>query len=246
MRSQVRAEMRPEKLNAPRQAEPEPRAPVQSASEQLIGVYRRLAKLRKHLLADIIDASGPRAWAHYPASDARDDASGYQWFYHSHSADDRPGGQEHGHVHLFARKAAWLAALDPVAEKRWRARLRIRDSRAPTRHLLCIGFDAKGAPNSLFTVNSWVTGDGMASAAGTLRLIASLRLETGHEALDRLIGALARVCAPQIEALMRERDESLFARAQAGLGVLADQKLEILSELRIDLDQILSQRSEGA
>lgn len=73
---------------------------------QIVDVYSRLASEGRQLLADVLDGAAPVAWAHYPGDDARDAGSGYQWFYHSHGADDRPGGVEHGHIHLFARAAA--------------------------------------------------------------------------------------------------------------------------------------------
>lgn len=46
-----------------------------------------------------------------------------------------------------------------------------------TRHLLTIGFDTKGVPNSIFTVNSWVTGDLMLSALTTATLLEEMAID---------------------------------------------------------------------
>lgn len=236
MRAEVCTEVRRQELTDPSAAEPGRIDPVRRAAEGVLHVYQHLAVARAHLLDELLAGTPPEAWAHYPEDDARDHARGYQWFYHSHSAEDRPGAAEHGHFHVFARRPAldrWLVAND---ETSWRQGLGFSRSSAKTRHLFCIGLDAKGVPNTLFTVNSWVTGDAMASAEGTLRLIAGLDLDTGHAGIDRLISSLAKLCAPQFARLMRDRDQALVKRSAVGPGTLEDQELEVLSEARLDLD----------
>ena len=41
-------------------------------------------------------------WQHYPNNDLVDEASGYEFYYHSHSSDEMPKG-EHGHFHVIKR-----------------------------------------------------------------------------------------------------------------------------------------------
>ena len=217
-------------------AGPGPSAQVRQAAEEVLHLYQRLAVDRAHLLDGILAGRLPQAWAHYPDDDAHDRIHGYQWFYHSHSAADRPGAAEHGHLHVFARRPAIRRGLDPAVERNWRGRTGGGKSRAATRHLFCVGLDAKGVPNSLFTVNSWVTGDMMASADGTMRLIDGLRLDTGHGGIDTLVMALARLCRDDLAGLMHMRDEVLTRRAAAGPGGFEDRNLEVLSEVRLDLD----------
>lgn len=214
-------------------------APSRDAAAQIVDVYCRLALAGQHLLADVVGNTAPRAWAHYPSDDARDIRSGYQWFYHSHGADDRPGSAEHGHIHLFARAAAWRGVVDFDAERRWRRRLRIPGPRARSRHLLCIGFDAKGVPNSLFTVNRWVTGEALLSATSTARLLKDMRMATGHAEINQLLCSVVALCAPEIDRILSARDEALLLRSRLGPDALEDPKLELLSEARIDLDDIL-------
>ncbi|MEO6986287.1 MAG: hypothetical protein ABI155_13185, partial [Paralcaligenes sp.] len=169
--------------------------------------------------------------------DAIDERHGYQWFYHSHAPADRAGSTEHGHIHVFARKLAWAPWVDATGESEFAHRLGLADNHASTRHLFCIGLSPKGVPQSLFTVNSWVTGDAMMSAASTLKMIEGLRLSTGHVLIDEVIGSIVRLYRPQLCGLMRQRDAVLTARAERGPVTLDDESVEVLSELRIDPDQ---------
>ncbi|MCA3256203.1 MAG: hypothetical protein INF91_11375, partial [Alphaproteobacteria bacterium] len=56
----------------------------------------------------------PEIWAHYPADDAVDPASGARWFYHTHAHESRDGA-EHGHFHLFLDRSAFARAGAPLA-----------------------------------------------------------------------------------------------------------------------------------
>jgi len=107
-------------------------------------------------------------------------------------------------------------------------------SEAHTRHLLAIGFDAKGLPISLFTVNSWVTGDLMLGADLTMELLENMQLDTGHPEVDAVIESTFRMCIPELRELMAARDKSLAAHV--GPDKLGDSTLELLSEIAVDLD----------
>jgi hypothetical protein len=209
-----------------------------TAGRRLLDVYAGLAARRAHLLDGLLGGQPPRQWSHYPEDDAIDAASGFQWFYHSHSPEDRPGSGEHGHIHLFARRRLWSRRLQSRAEQQFAAMT--GDSREPvrTRHLLGIGLDAKGVPISLFTVNSWVTGDLMLSAEGTERLLARLRLATSYSAIDAVIESVIALCRVDVHALLMTRDAALSRGSPRR--VLDDRGLEVLSEAAIDLDRILA------
>lgn len=211
-----------------------------AAGARLLRCYRTLAKTGAHLLDSLFCGEAPRQWSHYPADDAIDDRHGYQWFYHSHAPADRAGSTEHGHIHVFARPTAWAPWADAAGEPEFARVLDMAGRQASTRHLLCIGLDAKGVPQSLFTVNSWVTGDAMMSEASTVRMIAGLRLSTGHALIDEVIVAITRLYRLQIDGLMQQRDATLIDRARLGPGTLDDESMEVLSELRINPDQQLA------
>jgi hypothetical protein len=107
-----------------------------------------------------------------------------------------------------------------------------------TRHLLTIGFDAKGIPITLFTVNSWVTGDLMLSAKTTAELLDRIALDTGYADIDAVIESVVRLFKAEILGLLIRRDAVLFGFK--GGNVLCNESLEMLSELVIDVDSKLA------
>ena len=207
---------------------------------RLLETYAALAGRREHLFAGLLGGVVPKQWAHYPNDDAIDGARGYQWFYHSHSPEDRPGCREHGHIHLFARRPLWGRRLRSSSEREFAKLCGDPVSEANTRHLFAIGFDAKGLPISLFTVNSWVTGDLMLGAVLTMELLSNIALDTGHPEVDAVIESTVRMCIPELHELMLARDQSLAAHA--GPDKLKDEGLELLSEIAVDLDSKLMER----
>ena len=209
-----------------------------AAGTRLLETYAVLASRGEHLLQRLLGGSAPTQWRHYPQDDAIDAQRGYQWFYHSHSPEDRPGAVEHGHFHLFARRPLWWRRMQSSAEKAFTSLTGNPSQRVNTRHLISISLDAKGLPISLFTVNSWVTGDLMLSASGTERLLMDMRLETGHTEIDTLLECVIALCEPDIHQLLLTRDISLASRAANS--VLEDRGMEILSETAVDLDQKLA------
>lgn len=210
--------------------------PIKEAGLRLLQVYATLAKRGQHLLEDLLLGQPPMQWAHYPENDASDE-HGYQWFYHSHSPLDRSGAKEHGHIHLFARRSLWGRRLQSGAELAFWHLCGQPQENPPTRHLLTIGFDAKGLPISLFTVNSWVTGDLMLGRDLTLNLLERMILNTGHDALDTVITAVVQLCRDELRELLTRRDATLAEHT--GTDKLHDQEMELLSEIPIDLDNKL-------
>ena len=205
---------------------------------RLLDIYAGLAERSEHLLGRLLAGQAPQQWVHYPEDDAIDKSSGYQWFYHSHSSEDRPGAMEHGHIHLFARKPLWGRRLQSKSERVFAELCGNPFANSTTRHLLTIGFDPKGLPISLFTVNSWVTGDLMLGANLSLELLSTMKLDTGHPEIDAVIESVARLCGPELRELMWRRDDAL--RTYPAVDKLQDEALELLSEVRIDLDAKLS------
>ena len=203
-------------------------------SLRLLETYAGLAQRDAHLFGDLLGDAVPTRWSHYPEDDAIDSASGFQWFYHSHAPDDRAQEAEHGHIHLFARRALWSRRLGSARERAFRALTCDSPAFHNTRHLLAVGFDAKGLPVSMFTVNSWVTGDRMLSAGLTAELLNDLRLSTGYPHVDAVLESLIALYRPEIQALLAQRDQRFFA--WDGADVLSDESLEVVSEIRVDVD----------
>jgi len=208
------------------------------AGRRLLETYAALAASGRHLLQDILAGEPPRQWQHYPEDDAVDSAAGYQWFYHSHSPEDRPGATEHGHFHLFAHRRLWAGRLRSKAEKAFSALTGNPRIDVDTRHLLAFGMNANGLPVSLFTVNSWVTGDLMLNAIATQQLLARMHLNTGYPEIDAVLEGVVALCPEEIHRVLSERDAALAGGSTRG--VLDDPALEILSERPIDLDSKLA------
>ncbi|PIL38878.1 hypothetical protein CR103_15735 [Massilia psychrophila] len=216
----------------------QPDARLAAARLRLLDTYAGLAERGAHLLGRLLAGQAPQQWAHYPEDDAIDKSSGYQWFYHSHSPEDRHGAVEHGHIHLFARRPLWGRRLQSRPERAFAELCDNPSANSTTRHLLTIGFDPKGLPISLFTVNSWVTGDLMLGGDLSLELLSSMKLDTGHPEIDAVIESVTRLCEPELRELMWRRDDAL--RSHPAADKLQDEALELLSEVRIDLDAKLS------
>jgi len=208
---------------------------MRDARLRLLKTYASLAQRGEHLLGSLFGDSAPRQWSHYPDDDAFDQKSGFQWFYHSHAPEDRPGAAEHGHIHLFVRRKLWSRRLQSAREQNFKSLAGNSTLDPDTRHLLCIGIDAKGIPRSLFTVNSWVTGDRMLSAVTTEKILDRLKLNTGNKEIDTVIECVVTLCRQEIRILLEERDRFLFSRSSRD--ILADENFELLSEHPIDLDK---------
>lgn len=205
-----------------------------SAGQRLFDTYAALAARGEHLLHDLLEDQVPQQWEHYPEDDSMDLEGGYQWFYHSHSPADRPDATEHGHFHLFARRPLWSRSLRSKAERAFAALTGAPDKHVTTRHLMAIGMDAKGLPVSLFTVNSWVTGDLMLSASGTERILAGMRLHTGHDAIDTVLECVVALCMDEVRMILAARDAAMSVKKRRA--VLDDTRLEVLSSRTIALD----------
>jgi len=240
VRSQVRTQVRTQELmgvGRNRRSPPTVSA-AQVAGWRLLETYARLAQRGEHLLGQLLGGELPRQWRHYPEDDAIDQGSGFHWFYHSHSPEDRPGAAEHGHIHLFARRKLWSRRMRSAHEIEFASLANDPTQQVNTRHLIGIGLDAKGIPISLFTVNSWVTGDLMLSASTTALLLKQMTLATGNEDVDAVIECVVRLFQNEIRDLLVRRDALLYQKRSPGL--LCDESLEVLSEMTINVDEKLA------
>ncbi|UYO00800.1 MAG: hypothetical protein KIT02_06225 [Devosia sp.] len=151
------------------------------------------------------------AWDHYPAGDVFDPASGAQWFYHCHPAEE--GAAEHGHFHCFLRPEG-------------------RDG--PIHHLVAAGVGEDGRLLRLFTVNQWVVGDDWADAETTIPLLSRFDMQMPRPSylVNRWLTAILVAYEDDIAGLIRQRDGVLGAHvAPAGGIAREDRALEVTSEL---------------
>jgi len=157
------------------------------------------------------------AYAHHPAGDAQDTATGAVWYFHAHGPSDADDPRaEHGHFHCFVRP-------DGAA--------------GPIHHLVAIGVNALGQPLRLFTVNGWVTDDAPAPAE---TLIALLDRFDPHSArpcylVHRWLAAMLRVHRPTIEKLIRQRARILARHGKLSADPLQDRALEVTSQASVQV-----------
>ncbi len=197
------------------------------AGREALHWIRILARSGRNLVGEVLAGHGTfYEWEHYPPGDVLDAESASQWYYHAHPKEERPG--EHGHFHLFRRDGA------------------------DTIHLVAIGMDAAGLPIHLFTTNRWVTGERIEPADRVAHLLEGfdVALAVPSWPVNRWLGAMLRFYAPEIRALLAERDRVIEAtRRELGADdILEDRRLEVTSMRAIDLagDVAALERALGA
>jgi hypothetical protein len=179
---------------------------------------------------------------HYPPDDVFDPGSYSQYYYHAHRGT--PG--EHGHFHTFMRAPGMPAGTVPVPYSGAEPWPRGKDAIS---HLIAISMDASGRPIGLFAVNRWVTAEAWYAAADVLGMLDRFVIDHAYPSwpLNRWLSAMLRLFRPQIETLVRHRDQVVEAwrRAYRGLDVFEDRRLEITGELAIDVEQQIA-RTDAA
>jgi hypothetical protein len=187
---------------------------VERARQEIAFCESLLAKGGLSVLSETFrDAGGVTVWEHYPQGDVFDPASGAQWFYHCHPAEE--GSAEHGHFHCFVRPEG---------------------AAGPIHHLIAVGVDAHGRPLRLFTVNQWVVGDDWLDAEATIALLPRFDVQMPRPSylVNRWLTAVLTAHEAQIAELVRRRDEVLAAhRPQGGVAVREDRSLEVVSALSL-------------
>lgn len=173
-----------------------------------------LAKAGLNVLLETLQGAGElSSWQHYPPGDVFDPASGAQWFYHCHPAEE--GSAEHGHFHCFVRPDG---------------------PSGPIHHLAAIGVDAWGRTLRIFTVNQWVVGDDWLPAEATIALLPRFDVQMPRPSylVNRWLTAMFTAHEEAIAGLIRQRDATLAAHVSpSGTAVRDDRALEVTSELRL-------------
>ncbi len=192
------------------------------AAQKLANIQMQYAKSGRTLnKAALCGAREYVEWQHYPKNDLADLKSGYEFYYHAHSANQMPDG-EHGHFHVIKRDAETFY------------------------HLVGIALDQKGLPTRLFTTNQWVTGEAMIDSATTIKFVKEFEMVVkGRMApVSNWVGALIHLFSAEIEKLIVERDQKIrLLEAEYGNRelVLNSRKHHVLTECKIDLLSRLSE-----
>jgi hypothetical protein len=215
----------------------------------LVRCYKTLVKRNENLLQHVIGEQAFECWRKYPSADVIT-ASGFQYFYHAHSPEDRPGVTEHGHFHTFARldrRARNVEDLSVPGNATADASTQDPDSV----HLVAISVNALGLPTEIFTVNQWVTGDRWCSGTTLAALSAALRVDgDGPPLVSAWLTSVFSLYEESIQDLIRDRDAAIrhaIDTHAAGYRITDDRSLEVLSSKTLsfsdDVDTALREAS---
>lgn len=196
------------------------------AGQQMIEAERRLAKAGHSLVERMLhDQEHFEPWTHYPPADVYDYETASQYYYHAHA--DRPW--EHGHFHLFLRAPAFPPGAAPLRH--------VSEGTQMIAHVVAISMNRMGHPLELFVTNGWVTAED--SLPGEALVAALPRWGVDHTqpclAVNQWLSGATRFFAPQIEALIRARDEALVPlAAKFGWdGVLEMRDIDVVARIPV-------------
>lgn len=223
--------------------------PRRRAATALVRCYDTLAKRNENLLQHVIGEQAFECWRKYPSADVTA-TSGFQYFYHAHSPDDRPGATENGHFHTFARldrRARQVEDLPVPDNETTDASAQDPDSV----HLIAISVNALGLPTEIFTVNQWVTGDRWCSGATLASLSAAFRVDdAGPPLVSAWLTSFFSLYDESIRDLIRDRDATIRHAIEThgpDYRITDDRSLEMLSTKTLsfsdDVDAALRDRS---
>lgn len=211
------------------------------AALRVLDCYRVLQNSETNLVAEILRGAEEFVqWEHYPDDDVIDYASHSQYFYHAHAPEDRgeAWAGEHGHFHTFLRRKGMPEGVAPAP---------VPDYAEPETeagancHLIAISMNAAGYPDRLFTTNRWVTGDTWYAAEDAIRLLPQFEIDLALPSwpVNVWITSMVRLFRPQIEDLLRRRDEALarWTAAHPGENPYEAEEIEVLSWTEIAVDR---------
>ncbi|GMQ90071.1 MAG: hypothetical protein BMS9Abin10_0416 [Gammaproteobacteria bacterium] len=206
-----------------------------AASEQVLEGQRVLHKGGLNIVGELLrGAETFYEYNHYPDSDVFDVDTHAQYYYHAHPG--RPG--EHGHFHTFLRRPGMPPGVEPVpydGTEEW------PQGDEALSHLIAISMDPYGLPIGLFATNRWVTAEVWYPADDVIRMLDSFVIDHAFPSwpVNLWVSAMCRLFRPQIEALLRQRDEIVadWAIAHPGVDVFEDRGLEVTGQLDISVER---------
>ncbi len=216
---------------------------MQAAGETILDCYRVLEKAGHNVVGRCLEHHGTfYELDHFPPGDVYDSEHHAQYYYHAH----RPESGEHGHFHTFLRAKGMPEGMKPAAYSGKGKRPLGSDALC---HFVAISMDRPGFPFALFTTNRWVTDESYYSADDTIAMIDRFSMDHTYPclAVNRWITAMFRLFRPQIRELILKRDETLrnWQAAHPGSDVFEDRKLEVTSNMKINVDEQIAAVSKA-
>ena len=212
-----------------------------AAGADVLECYRLLRKSGHNVVGEVLRGEGEFfEWDHYPKGDVYDNETHSQYYYHAHPVELRGG--EHGHFHTFLRPKGMPASVSPAPLADFTRPEKENDALS---HLVAISMDNYGQPTRLFTTNRWVTGEVWYTADHVIEMLDHFHMDLSYPSLtvNVWISAMLRLFRPQIERLLRERDQAVQAwqSTHPGGNAYEDRDLEITSVADISVDTQIEQ-----
>ncbi len=211
------------------------------AGLEILESYRVLKKAGMNIVGEVLRDSLNKGetfyeFNHYPDDDVYDRESHAQYYYHAHRGEVG----EHGHFHAFLRPKGMPADAAPIdypATDPW------PQGDEALSHLVAIAMDSYGYPTGLFTTNRWVTAEAWYPAEQVIRMLDHFVVDHAFPSLpvNRWITSMFVLFRPHIEALLKQRDETIWtwAAAHPGEDVFEDRKLDITSQIAVSVEDTL-------
>lgn len=206
------------------------------AGRRALDCIRVLGKTNDNLVGEVLRGHGEFfEWDHYPKGDVYDWETHSQYYYHAHPVELRGG--EHGHFHTFLRPKGMPQGVKPASLPDYE---KPNDSNDDLCHLVAFSMDRAGLPTRIFTTNRWVTGESWYSADDVIKLLDRFVMDLAYPSwpVNVWISAMMQLFRPQIEALIRQRDEAVadWEAKHPGVNAYEDRDLEITSILNISVE----------
>lgn len=108
-------------------------------------------------------------------------------------------------------------------------------------HLIGISMDSYGFPLGLFATNRWVTAEAWYKAEDVIAMLDYFKIDHAYPSwpVNLWISAMLVLFRPQIEALIRQRDQVIagWECRYPGVDVYEDRELELTSYTAINVEQ---------
>ena len=207
------------------------------AGREVVEAHRILAKTGDNIVGELLREQATfYEWDHYPPGDVYDHETHGQYYYHAHPPAQRFEG-EHGHFHTFLRPKGMPADVAPAQVPDFTQPKGDNDALS---HLIAISMTGSGFAFRLFTVNRWVTGETWYGSTAVIKMLDHFEIDHARPSwpVNRWITGLVRLYRPQIEALVKMRDETVaeWQGRNAAKNVFEDRDLEVTSYLDIDVE----------
>ncbi|MBI5162783.1 MAG: hypothetical protein HY985_02650 [Magnetospirillum sp.] len=217
-------------------------AAMAAAAAEIGKCLRVLNKSGLNLVGEVLRGFGEfTEFEHYPPDDVYDPETHAQYYFHAHSPGEREWS-DYGHFHIFLRPKGMPPGIRPMP---------IQGVEPPSGenealcHLVAISMTREGLPERLFTTNRWVTAETWYAGDDVIRMLDRCVFDIAWPSwpLNRWLTAMLVLFRPQIEDLIRRRDEVVreWLQGHPGEDVFENRRLEIASALDISLERQLGE-----